>query len=215
MTEWEQRGRACSAAGWATIWAARCGSAPIPACSSPGSLVAPVYGGAEAISERHRHRYEVNINYRPVLEQAGLRFSGMSPDGRLPEMVELPGPSLVRRRAVPPRAEVAAVRAASPVRRLHPGGRRAVEAGMMTEHAPSVVGEVAIANRLPLALIAGPCAIESREHALMMAGELQAAHRPARHPADLQELVRQGQPHQRLQRARPRARAGHRRSWPR
>jgi CTP synthase len=57
----------------------------------PGSLVASVYGGAQAISERHRHRYEVNINYRPVLEEAGLRFSGMSPDGRLPEMIELPG----------------------------------------------------------------------------------------------------------------------------
>ena len=74
-----------------TISAAPCGSAPIPACSSPAAWSAAVYGGAEAISERHRHRYEVNINYRPVLEQAGLRFSGMSPDGRLPEMVELPG----------------------------------------------------------------------------------------------------------------------------
>ena len=50
-----------------------------------------VYGDVPAISERHRHRYEVNINYRPVLEGAGLRFSGMSPDGRLPEMIELPG----------------------------------------------------------------------------------------------------------------------------
>jgi CTP synthase len=55
-----------------------------------GSLANRIYGSTE-ISERHRHRYEVNINYRPVLEQAGLRFSGMSPDGRLPEIVELPG----------------------------------------------------------------------------------------------------------------------------
>ncbi|MFO1067259.1 MAG: CTP synthase [Geminicoccaceae bacterium] len=55
----------------------------------PGSLASRIYGSTE-ISERHRHRYEVNINYRPVLEQAGLRFSGMSPDGRLPEIVELP-----------------------------------------------------------------------------------------------------------------------------
>jgi CTP synthase len=46
---------------------------------------------AADITERHRHRYEVNINYRPQLEAAGLRFSGMSPDGRLPEIVELPG----------------------------------------------------------------------------------------------------------------------------
>lgn len=42
------------------------------------------------ISERHRHRYEVNINYRAPLEGAGLLFSGMSPDGVLPEIVELP-----------------------------------------------------------------------------------------------------------------------------
>jgi CTP synthase len=46
--------------------------------------------GQEEISERHRHRYEVNINYRSTLEQAGLRFSGLSPDGQLPEIVEIP-----------------------------------------------------------------------------------------------------------------------------
>nr|MBC8238880.1 CTP synthetase [Alphaproteobacteria bacterium] len=39
--------------------------------------------------ERHRHRYEVNINYREQLEAVGLRFSGLSPDGELPEIVEL------------------------------------------------------------------------------------------------------------------------------
>jgi CTP synthase len=49
-----------------------------------------IYGDAE-ISERHRHRYEVNVNYRSALEGAGLRFSGLSPDGQLPEIVELPG----------------------------------------------------------------------------------------------------------------------------
>ncbi len=46
--------------------------------------------GKDEISERHRHRYEVNINYRSVLEDAGLRFSGLSPDGQLPEIVEIP-----------------------------------------------------------------------------------------------------------------------------
>ncbi len=54
-----------------------------------GSRVRAIYG-AEAISERHRHRYEVNTGYREQLEQAGLKFSGMSPDGLLPEIVELP-----------------------------------------------------------------------------------------------------------------------------
>jgi len=52
-----------------------------------GSLVAKVYG-TTAIEERHRHRYEVDIRYREKLESCGLRFSGMSPDGRLPEIVE-------------------------------------------------------------------------------------------------------------------------------
>jgi CTP synthase len=47
--------------------------------------------GEPHITERHRHRYEVNIGYKDRLEAAGLRFSGMSPDGELPEIVELPG----------------------------------------------------------------------------------------------------------------------------
>jgi CTP synthase len=54
---------------------------------APGSKVATIYGGTD-ISERHRHRYEVNMSYRERLEQKGLRFSGVSPDGILPEIVE-------------------------------------------------------------------------------------------------------------------------------
>ncbi|MEZ5841828.1 MAG: gamma-glutamyl-gamma-aminobutyrate hydrolase family protein [Hyphomicrobiales bacterium] len=54
----------------------------------PGSKVAEVYGTTE-ISERHRHRYEVNMDYRMRLEAQGMRFSGVSPDGVLPEIVEL------------------------------------------------------------------------------------------------------------------------------
>ena len=61
-----------------------------PATLSAGSLVRDMYAGAPSIHERHRHRYEVNVHYRDVLEQAGLRFSGMSPDGVLPEIVEYP-----------------------------------------------------------------------------------------------------------------------------
>ena len=52
-----------------------------------GTKVAEVYG-TTSIEERHRHRYEVDIRYREQLEKAGLKFSGMSPDGRLPEIVE-------------------------------------------------------------------------------------------------------------------------------
>jgi CTP synthase len=54
---------------------------------APESRVAAIYGDTE-ISERHRHRYEVNMRYRDKLEAAGLIFSGLSPDGVLPEIVE-------------------------------------------------------------------------------------------------------------------------------
>ena len=62
-----------------------------PARLEAGSLVRSQYGDAAMIHERHRHRYEVNLNYRAQLEAAGLRFSGMSPDGILPEIIEYPG----------------------------------------------------------------------------------------------------------------------------
>ena len=52
-----------------------------------GSRAAEIYG-ATRISERHRHRYEINIRYKERLVAVGLRFSGMSPDGVLPEIVE-------------------------------------------------------------------------------------------------------------------------------
>lgn len=54
-----------------------------------GSKIAGIYGSTE-ISERHRHRYEVNMGYREKLEAKGLRFAGLSPDGLLPETVEYP-----------------------------------------------------------------------------------------------------------------------------
>ncbi|MEX0406945.1 CTP synthase [Aquibium sp. LZ166] len=56
---------------------------------APDSKIATIYGDT-AISERHRHRYEVNIDYKERLEQCGLVFAGMSPDGVLPETVEYP-----------------------------------------------------------------------------------------------------------------------------
>ncbi len=57
---------------------------------TPGSKVAEVYGTTD-IEERHRHRYEVDVKYRDKLEACGLVFSGMSPDGKLPEIVEVKG----------------------------------------------------------------------------------------------------------------------------
>ena len=60
-----------------------------PALLKPGSRIAGIYGETE-ISERHRHRYEVNFAYRERLEDCGLLFAGSSPDGLLPETVEIP-----------------------------------------------------------------------------------------------------------------------------
>nr|BFF14376.1 hypothetical protein GCM10025699_56790 [Microbacterium flavescens] len=59
-----------------------------PAALTPGSLAAELYG-SELVDERHRHRYEVNNHYRQQIADAGLRFSGTSPDGTLVEYVEL------------------------------------------------------------------------------------------------------------------------------
>jgi len=60
-----------------------------PARLEKGSRVAEIYHASE-ISERHRHRYEVNTGYQSRLEDQGMRFSGMSPDGLLPEIIEYP-----------------------------------------------------------------------------------------------------------------------------
>jgi len=86
MTEWlkgnELQRRAASGDLGGTM---RLGA--YPATLTRGSRVANIYGTTE-ISERHRHRYEVNTAYKGRLEQRGMRFSGMSPDGILPEIIE-------------------------------------------------------------------------------------------------------------------------------
>jgi CTP synthase len=63
----------------------RCGA--YEAVLTPGSRVSEIYG-SPTISERHRHRYEVNIGYRDAIEGTGLKFTGLSPDGVLPELCE-------------------------------------------------------------------------------------------------------------------------------
>jgi CTP synthase len=88
MTEWlkgnelEKRSNAGDLGGTMRLGA-------YEAALAPGSKIAGIYG-ATRISERHRHRYEVNMSYRARLEAAGMRFAGVSPDGLLPETVELP-----------------------------------------------------------------------------------------------------------------------------
>ena len=86
MTEWtrgnqrEVRGEGDNLGGTMRLGA-------YEALLKPGSKVAAIYGH-DAISERHRHRYEVNIGYREAFEAAGLAMTGVSPDGLLPEIVE-------------------------------------------------------------------------------------------------------------------------------
>ena len=87
MTEWMRGNELERHDRRPAISAARCGSAPIAPISSPTRGSPRIYGETD-ISERHRHRYEVNTAYRARLEAKGLVFAGMSPDGLLPETVE-------------------------------------------------------------------------------------------------------------------------------
>ncbi|MGH6742421.1 MAG: glutamine amidotransferase-related protein, partial [Bradyrhizobium sp.] len=89
MTEWmrgnelEQRRQGGDLGGTMRLGA-------YPAELAADSKIAEIYGTTR-ISERHRHRYEVNTKYRAQLEAAGLKFAGLSPDGLLPETIEYPG----------------------------------------------------------------------------------------------------------------------------
>ncbi len=86
MTEWEKDGsKETRTLGGNLGGTMRLGS--YDCVIKKGTLAHKIYG-SEEITERHRHRYEVNINYKDKLEAKGLVFSGMSPDGKLPEIVE-------------------------------------------------------------------------------------------------------------------------------
>jgi CTP synthase len=88
ITEWmSEEGLQQRAAGGDLGGTMRLGA--YPAVLAGNSRVASLYGTTD-ISERHRHRYEVNVHYRDALEGSGLLFTGMSPDKRLPEIVERP-----------------------------------------------------------------------------------------------------------------------------
>src|ERR1044071_9189265 len=88
ITEWmSEEGLQQRAAGGDLGGTMRLGA--YPAKLDGNSVVHSIYG-QDLISERHRHRYEVNVHYKDALEKGGLVFSGMSPDGALPEIVERP-----------------------------------------------------------------------------------------------------------------------------
>ncbi|HBR68006.1 MAG TPA: CTP synthetase [Rhodospirillaceae bacterium] len=87
MTEWEKEGGQKEKRGQDTDKGGTMRLGAYPAVLAKGSKVEKAYG-QNKISERHRHRYEVNINYKDKLEKQGLLFSGLSPDGKLPEIIE-------------------------------------------------------------------------------------------------------------------------------
>src|SRR4029079_5967689 len=151
-----------------------------PALLKRGSRVSEIYGSME-ISERHRHRYEVNTTYKDSLEQHGMRFSGMSPDGLLPEMIEYDDhpwfigvqfhPELKSRPFQPHPLFASFVGAAVDQSRLVLTA--SVNIAVQPTPNPIVsIGSARFGNELPLALIAGPCALESRAHAFEMVWEL-------------------------------------------
>jgi CTP synthase len=86
MTEW-MKGNALEKRGVAGDLGGTMRLGAYPALLARGSKIADIYQATE-ISERHRHRYEVNTAYKDRLAQHGMRFSGMSPDGLLPEIIE-------------------------------------------------------------------------------------------------------------------------------
>ena len=94
-----------------------------PAKLLPGSKARAVYG-QEVVYERHRHRFEVNNRYRQTLEAAGMLLSGISPDSRLVEIVELQGPPVVRGQPVPPRVQEPSRASAPAVPRVRDHGDR-------------------------------------------------------------------------------------------
>ncbi len=91
MAQW-QKGEEVEERGRSSDWGGTMRLGAYPCQLKAGSLVAEIYQRID-ISERHRHRYEVDIQYREQLEQAGMIFSGLSPDGKLPEIIEIPGHS--------------------------------------------------------------------------------------------------------------------------
>ena len=192
---------------------------------APDSLAFKLYG-EEIIHERHRHRYEFNCLYEKTLTEHGLRIVGRSLDGKFVEIVELPGPPVVPRGAVPSGVQVEAAAPASAVRRLRRSGlqaeawrcrasrrtsRRSAIAGRAEAGRPIIdrcdrrcsapVREVRIADgvvlgRAGLVLIAGPCVIESEEHARRARrAPSPTIARRAGVPLHLQGVVRQSEPH--------------------
>ena len=139
-----------------------------------------MYENAE-ISERHRHRYEVNIAYRDRLEQAGMKFSGLSPDGSLPEIVERPDhpwfvgvqfhPEL-KSKPFDPHPLFTGFVAASMEKSKRLSSYMSGSGGLKVSMTSFNIADVPCGDDNPLLLISGPCQVEGLDHALMCAEKL-------------------------------------------
>ena len=198
ITEWldregrlERRDNASDLGGTMRLGAQRC---PV----EPGTMAAAIYG--ESVNERHRHRYEVNNHYVDRLIDAGIRVSARTPSEALTEIIELPqtgrhGHPVVRRRAVPPGVHLDAAQRAPAVHLAYVRGCAGNGPTACARGGPPemrLCGHEVGLDR-PLFLIAGPCAIESRDLAMRTATTLREICAPAGHSVHLQVVVRQGQ----------------------
>jgi CTP synthase len=173
MTEWV-KGNQVETGSPMAIWAAPCGWAPI---RRPGARlkVAEVYGATE-ISERHRHRYEVNTNYAKDLAKHGMEVSGWSPDGRLPRSWNsrtIPGSS----GAVSSRTEIAAAWTASAVHVVYSGGGAEEPVGLVLSlralpEAVFPAGCVRLLRKAARSATASPCASPAATSWAMSAGSI-------------------------------------------
>ena len=146
-----------------------------------GTLAHKIYG--DVVTERHRHRYEANVNYLDTLRKAGLVISALTQREHLTEIVELPQrrAPLVHRRAVPPRVQVDAVGRPPAVQRLHqgragtPGSSRQQPESRATPESGGLDMKLCgfdIGLDQPFFLIAGPCVVESEQLQMDTAGTL-------------------------------------------
>ncbi len=202
ITEWttgtgevEKRDEACDLGGTMRLGAQECRL-------KAGTLARELYG-QDVIRERHRHRYEFNNRYRQQFEDLGLVIAGKSMDDLLVEMVELAGPSVVRRLPVPSGVHVDAARRPSAVHRLHSRraraeGRCAKRRGLRRKRwrdshealrFRSRPRQAAVPDRRTLRHRIGAAAARHGRHSCKeITGE-------ARHPVHLQVELRQGQSH--------------------
>jgi CTP synthase (UTP-ammonia lyase) len=138
-----------------------------------GTLAHRIYG--DVVTERHRHRYEANVNYLDQLRKAGLVISALTQREHLTEIVELPHQRapVVHRRAVPPRVQVHAVGRPPAVQRLHQGGAGApARRRQDTEGRQMNCAASTSAWTSRFFLIAGPCVVESEQLQMDVAGQL-------------------------------------------